>query len=171
MVLSVAATKVEELLAILDADIQHLEGTLSHLDALRRLLVKRDDAGLRGLLEDIGRQAGAREENERKRQRLRAELAVTVPCEPGQLTLSRLQTVLPDPYRRACLERQNKLKGLMMDLKREHKVTALLVSDCARFNRSLMRVVFGLNGKDTVTYSPNGTVANHTNATLMSLNL
>ena len=171
MVLSVATTKVEELLAVLDEDIRHLEATLSHLDALRRLLIKRDDTGLRELLDEIGRQAGAREENEQKRQHLRAELAVTVPCTPDQLTLSRLQSVLPDPYRGVLCERQGRLRALMTDLKREHKVTALLVSDCARFNRALMRVVFGLDGKDTVTYNPNGTVANRTNATLMSLNL
>lgn len=171
MVLTTATTKTDELLAVLDADIEHLETTLSGLDALRSLLIKRDDDGLRALLEEITRQGDARQENERQRQRLRAELAQALSCEPEQLTLSRLQAVLSEPQRTALRERQTRLKALMADLKREHRLTALLVSDCARFNRSLMRVVFGLDGKDTTTYRQNGTVANHTNATLMSLNL
>jgi ribosomal 50S subunit-associated protein YjgA (DUF615 family) len=53
MILSTVETKVEQLLAVLDQDIRHLETTLSQLEALRSHLIKHDDAALSGLLDEI----------------------------------------------------------------------------------------------------------------------
>ena len=44
MTLPTVETKVEALLDVLDQDIRHIEATLSRLDVLRTLLIKRDDA-------------------------------------------------------------------------------------------------------------------------------
>jgi hypothetical protein len=45
--------KVDQLLAVLDKDIQHIQDTLSTLNELRGLVIKRDDASLHKLLESI----------------------------------------------------------------------------------------------------------------------
>jgi len=171
MTVSTAARKADELLEVLAEDIRHLETTLSTLDTLRGLLIKRDDAGLHELLVQIAHQADARAAMDRKRETLQAELAGALGYKGDRVTLSALQTLLPDDSRNRLIERQKRLKALASDLKREYRLTAMLVSDCARFNRSLMRIVFGLDGKDTLTYSSRGTMKQRANAALMSLHL
>jgi len=171
MTVSTAARKTDELLEVLAEDVRHLEATLSTLDTLRGLLIKRDDAGLQELLARIAREGDARAAMDRKREVLRAELAGALGCEADRLTLSALQTLVPDDSRKKLIEKQRRLKTLASDLRREYRLTARLVSDCARFNRSLMRIVFGLDGKDTLTYSARGTVKQGENPALMSLRL
>jgi len=165
MTVSTAARKTDELLEVLAEDIRHLETTLSTLDTLRSLLIKRDDAGLHELLVQIAHQADARAAMDRKRETLQAELAAALGYKGDRVTLSALQTLLPNDSRNQLIERQKRLKALASDL------TAMLVSDCARFNRSLMRIVFGLDGKDTLTYSSRGTMKHRANAALMNLHL
>jgi len=58
MTVSTAARKTDELLEVLAEDVRHLEATLSTLDTLRGLLIKRDDAGLQELLARIARERG-----------------------------------------------------------------------------------------------------------------
>ncbi len=162
-------TKVTALLEVLDADIRHVETVLSRLDALRALLIKRDDGGLESLLEDIQRQGEARLANEQKRQALRGELAAQLGCRGDEVTLSTLKGELSGPNRTALAERQTRLKTLVEQLKREHTLTTLLIADCARFNRSLMRAFFGLTGRGNVTYSPSGAAQPQSGTVLMNL--
>ena len=42
--------KIDELLAVLDTDIQHIQQSLSYLNELRSLVIKRDDTALGTLL-------------------------------------------------------------------------------------------------------------------------
>jgi hypothetical protein len=169
MTLPVMEAKVRLLLDVLDEDIRHVEGVLLRLDALRTLLVKRDDAGLERLLEEIHRQGEAYSDNEQKRQSLRRELAAQLGCRESDLTLSKLRGQLSGQSRTAIEERQARLKVLVEQLKREHKLTMLLIADCARFNRSLMRALFGAEGKGSMTYGPSGAAKHQTGTTLMSL--
>lgn len=169
MALHTMDVKVQALLDVLDEDIRDIEATLLRLDALRTMLVKRDDAGLERLLEDIRRQSESHAVNERKRQDLRAELAVAAGCGPGDLTLSKLRAHLPEPSRTAVAQRQNRLRSLVAQLKREHLLTTVLLSDCTRFNRSLMQTFFGLSGTGNVTYSPSGAARHRSDTTLVSL--
>jgi hypothetical protein len=162
-------TKVTALLEVLDADIRHVETVLTRLDALRALLIKRDDGGLESLLADIQRQGEARLANEQKRQALRGELAAQLGCRAKELTLSVLRGKLSGPNRTALAERQMRLKTLVEQLKREHTLTTLLIADCARFNRSLMRACFGLTGRGNLTYSPSGAAQPQSGAALMNL--
>lgn len=169
MALCTAATKVDELLAVLDEDIRHLEAHLSHLEELRGLLIKRDDAALGRLLIDIRQQGDAHAVNERRRHEIRTELAGLLGCNDAQVTLSTLQASLADPRRQAVIDRQAKLKSLVQRMKREHTLTSLLVSDCARFNRSLMGAFFGLGHSGGMTYGPSGAARAQTDASLVSL--
>jgi hypothetical protein len=171
MMSSVVETKVERLLAALDGDIRHLETTLAQLDALRGLLIKRDDGALARLLTEIRSRTEAYAENEQTRQMLRADLAMALGCGAGRLTLSKLQSMVPEPQRASVATRQERLSSLIAELKREYMLTVALVSDCARFNRTLMRTFFGVCSQTGVLYSPSGQMRQPTTTTLMSLQL
>ncbi len=165
------AAKVEALLDVLDEDIRHLEATLSRLDALRTLLIKRDDAALEQLLDDIRQRSGAHAANEQQRQALRKDLAAALGCRESDLTLSRLREELSGPGCRAVTERQARLRSLVAQLKHEYMLTGALVLDCARFNRSLMQAFFGPDGRPDTTYSASGAARHKTGATLVSVQL
>ncbi len=171
MTVRATEAKVEQLLGVLDGDIRHLETTLSQLDMLRRLLIKRDDASLDRLLGEIRSRAEARVCNEQARQALRADLARAFGCDGRQLTLSKLQALLPEQQRAYIAARQAKLKSLVAELNREYTLTAALVSDCSRFNRSLMRVFFEPSGQSSMSYSPSGAAKRQMNTSLVSLRL
>jgi hypothetical protein len=171
MTTSVVESKVEQLLGVLDEDIRHLETTLTQLDALRGLLIKRDDVALDQLLGEIRARTETYAANERMRQVLRADLGLALGCDASRLTLSKLQSMLPEQPRAAIVARQERLKGLVVELKREYTRAAALVSDCSRFNQKLVRAFFGARHPAGVTYSPNGATRQQTNVTLMSLKL
>ena len=171
MTSSAVETNVERLLAVLDEDIRHLETTLVQLDALRGLLIKRDDAALEQLLAEIRGRTETYAANEQMRQTLRADLALALECDADRLTLSKLQSMLPEPQRASVATRQKKLSSLIADLKGEYMLTAVLVSDCARFNRTLVRTFFGAGSQVGVLYNPTGQARHQTNTTLMSLQL
>jgi hypothetical protein len=165
----VMQTKITALLEVLDEDIRHVETALTRLDALRTLLIQRDERGLESLLEDIRRQGETHTVNERKRQTLRRELAAQLECQEGELTLSTLQGQLSGPSRSAVVARQTRLKTLAGQLRREYTLTTLLLADCARFNRSLMQAFFGQAGRGNVTYRPGGVAPPQSGAALMDL--
>ncbi len=171
MTASAVETKVEQLLAVLDEDIRHLETTLVQLDALRGLLIRRDDPALEQLLGEIRSRTDAYAANEQTRQVLRADLALALGFGADGLTLSKLQSMLPPPQQALVAARQKRLNSLITDLKREYMLTAVLVSDCVRFNRTLARAFFGPGSQAGVLYNPAGQARQQTNATLMSLQL
>jgi hypothetical protein len=168
---------IAALLDVLDEDIRHLESTISRLDTLRSLLIKRDNGALEKLLDGIRQQADAYKTNEHKRQQLRSDLAADLGCTQRDLTLSKLQGELagptcPDTQRRcgaALADRQTRLRSLAARLKREYTLTMLLVRDCTRFNRSLMKVFFGSGGRGGARYSPTGAAKHEIGTTLMSM--
>jgi len=161
----------EGLLEVLDEDIRHLEQTLSSLDALRSLLIKRREADLEELLGAIRRQAEAYRPNEQKRRQLRQDLAADLGCDPGAVTLSRLQGELTEPLRTALAQRQVRLRSLAARLKQEYTLTVLLLRDCSRLNRSLLQALCGTAGRGGATYTPSGAARPPVAATLMSTQL
>lgn len=163
--------RVAALLSVLDEDIRHIEATLLRLDALRGSLIKRDDEGLRKLLEEIQEQSQAYAATELRRQTLRRELAAGLGLPDGDLTLSGLVSRLTGQDRASVAERQTRLKFLVARLKREHTQTSLLIADCAKFNRSLLRVFLGPDGKTGTTYSPTGAARHPTGVALLNMQL
>ncbi|HON91902.1 MAG TPA: flagellar export chaperone FlgN [Sedimentisphaerales bacterium] len=162
-------TRVAALLEVLDEDIRHIEATLLRLDALRGFLIKRDDESLQQQLLEIHEQAQAYAVTERRRQELRRELATILGLPETDLTLSGLLSRLAESERSALAERQARLKVLIARLRREHTLTSLLIADCAKFNRSLLRVFLGPDGKAGTTYSPTGTARHSTGVALLNM--
>lgn len=169
MMLSTVEEEVAALLDVLDVDIRHIEISLSRLDTLRTLLIKRDDASLERLLDEIRKEADAYATNERRRESLRRAIGTRLGRNGADLTLSEVQTLVEGPSRNALQDRQARLKSLTAQLRREYTLTAMLLSDCARFNRSLMQAFFGPGSQGGITYSPSGVTRQQGNTTLMSM--
>jgi len=164
-------TKVDALLTVLDEDIRHAETTVGLLDTLRSLLIKRDDAGLEQLLRDLRNRTQTYGSIEERRQALRSELADALGYDAAQMTLSILRRRLSGPRRAAVADRQMQLKSWLGRLKREYALTQRLVVDCARFNRSLMDVFFGVDSRSRTTYGATGALKHQTGMGMVSLQL
>jgi hypothetical protein len=164
-------TKTMALLEVLEADIRHVENVLSRLDTLRTLLIRREDAALEQLLGEVRQESDVYRGNEQKRQQLRRDLAAELGCTERELTLSKLQSHLTGWTRDAVADRQARLRALTGQLKRQYTLTVLLLRDCTRFNRSLLRAFFGSSGRGGTTYSATGTEKRSTPEALMNAKL
>ena len=161
--------KVDELLAVLDKDIRHVRASLSRLDELRGMVVKRDPTALGGLLDEIREQTQEYSENESARESMRRELACALGCEVGYMTLSRLESVLDDDKRLEVGRRKTLLRSLTDKLKTEHMRTAMLLSDCARFNSTLLSGILELGNARATTYGSDGTARSQGGSVFVSM--
>jgi hypothetical protein len=161
--------KVDELLIVLDKDIQHIQQSLSRLNELRSLVIKRDDISMGRLLESIEAESDSYRSQESKRQSIRKELAIALDCNLKQMTLSRLEEALPEEKKAQVAEKKAKLRSLTEELKKEHLGTALLLSECARFNSLLLKGIFNLGKTEMVYYNPNGATKRQTDTAFVNL--
>ena len=166
---NVDTDKVDELLIILDKDSKHVQESLSRLNELRSLVVKRDDAALGKLLERIHSESDSYRSHELKRQSIRKELATALDCNLEQMTLSRLEEVLPEEKKAQVTERKDKLRLLAGELKKEYLSTTMLLSDCARFNSLLLKSIFDLGKTGMVYYNSSGAAKRQTDAAFVNL--
>ncbi len=148
--------KIGELLVVLDKDIQHIQESLLRLNELRSLLIKHNETDLGKLLESIQTESDSYRSHELKRESIRKELADALDCNLKQMTLSRLETVLPEEKKAQVTTKKLKLRALTKELKKEHLSTAMLLSNCARFNRQLLQSVFDLGEMEIVYYNSRG---------------
>ncbi len=163
--------KIPALLEVLDEDIRHVESVLWRLEALRTLLLQRDDAALERLLGDLRQESDEYRRNEQRRQQLRRDLAADLGCAAPEVTLSRLQCHLTGPRREALADRQARLRALTTQLKHQYTVALLLLRDCTRINRTLLRAFFGSGGRGGTTYSASGAEQRPSPEALMSMRL
>jgi hypothetical protein len=161
--------KIDELLAVLDRDIQHIQESLSWLNELRSLVVKHDNTTLGKLLESIQAESESYKCNELKRQSIRRELATAFGCSLEQMTLSALEAELGGEKRVQVADRRAVLKALTGQLKKEHLSTSLLLSDCARFNSVLLKSIFDICKTGTITYDSNGSTKRQTDGGFVNL--
>jgi len=160
--------KVARLLAVLDNDIQNIQDNLSRLNELRGYVVKRDEKSLQNLLTKIQMESGIYKENVQLRKHLREELAGAIDCSFEQMTLSRLETELSGDIKNEVTQRKTLLKTLASKLKKEHTSTLMLLSTCARFNRTLLKSILEFGNKGTVTYGPKGITEQSNNSALLN---
>jgi hypothetical protein len=163
--------KIDELLDVLDTDIRHIQQNLSYLNELRGHVIKRDDAALSKLLELIRGRSDSYRSHELKRQSVRKELASALGCSLEQVTLSALGSGLPKEKREQVTRMKEQLLSLIKELKKEHLSTALLLSDCARINRTLLREIFNMGNSGTVYYGSNGAAKRQSDMAFVNLQL
>jgi hypothetical protein len=163
--------KVNALLVCLNKDVQRLEEVQLQLDELRRLIIKRDDDALGKLLESIQTQTEAYRQHELNRQAIRQQLATAIGSDSRQVTLTTLETILPRATKDKIIEVKIKIKALIAKLRKEHSSTALLLSECARFNNLLLRSIFNLSKREGFSYNSNGAAKRQTDVALINLQL
>lgn len=167
----VLSHEVKDVLDVLERDIVHIEQTLSYLNELRGLVIKRDEQRLGRLLEEIRTEAQEYSANEQRRQMTREQLAELFGCKTEELTLSVLRTRIDEPEKSAIAESQKKLRALTQRLQREYISTAALLSDCARINSRLLKIVFERSRAGAVCYDSQGAAARESDAAFMSIHL
>jgi hypothetical protein len=165
----VVEDKVDELLVCLDGDIEHIEKSLSRLNELRTLVIKRDDAALSKLLESIQAETDRYRSQESSRQSVRGELADALGCNFEQMTLSSLERSLPKTKRDQVNRTKEKLKSLIETLKKEYLSTVLLLSECSRLNNLLLKSIFGLGKTGGIYYGADGVTRRHTDKGFLNL--
>lgn len=163
--------KIDKLLDCLDNDILHIEQNILQLNELRILVIKRDDAGLGRLLENIQKNSQSYSENELNRLSIRKELADIMECPYEQVTLSTLEAALSETESHRITERKTKLKSLIEKLKNEHLGTTMLLTECARFNNILLKNIFNFGKTEIISYDSKGETKRQTNTAFMNLKL
>ena len=163
--------KVDELLTCLDKDSQHIEESLSQLNKLRSLVIKRDDSGLGKQLEIIQAKSDSYRNHQSKRQSIRKELANALGCNTEQMTLSALEASLPKGKKAQVTRKKAKLMSLIKELKTEYLSTTLLLSECSRFNNLLLKSIFDLGKTGAVYYNSNGAAKQQTDMAFVNLQL
>jgi len=163
--------KVDQLLICLDKDVQHLEESLLQLTEMRSLVIKRDEESLSKRLENIQADAGPYKKHELNRQSIRKELADTLGCGVEQITLSALEAILPEEKKEQVTQVKAKLRSLSAELKKEYLSTALLLSECARFNNMLLKGIFNLGRTESVQYNSNGATRRQIDTAFVNLQI
>jgi len=151
---SVWDRRVQPLFDLLEAEEQRIDTTLQRLDALRAALVKQDEEALRALLEQIAAEQPIADQQETRRRRLQTELAAAAGCEPDTLNISRLCGLVGPSMRERLRHRQRHIQQKVRRLQSEHRLTVLLLRDCARINQALLRCLLG--DVATPTYDARG---------------
>ncbi|MBW8001530.1 MAG: hypothetical protein FVQ80_05860 [Planctomycetes bacterium] len=162
--------KINDLLGVLDTDIKHVQKSLSWLNELRGLIIKRDEKAMGELIGNIQKGSGGYVSNESKRNSIREALAQALGIEVKDMTLTNLESMLEESSRIKVSHRKEKLKTLVEKLSIEHLRTSMLLSDCSRFNSLLLKSVLNLgNSEEAVTYSSSGATKRHNENVLMNL--
>jgi flagellar biosynthesis/type III secretory pathway chaperone len=165
------SNEVNELLDVLDKDIRHIQESLSWLNELRSLVIKRDDTALSKLLQIIRAETDNYAAAESHRRLVRKKLADALDCSIDQVTISMLQNMLPEEQKLQIEDKKTQIRALIKELRQVHLSTALLLSDCARFNNQLLKALFELGDKGAVLYRPDGATEKRTNKNFVNMRL
>ncbi|MHC4542133.1 MAG: hypothetical protein ACYS74_20505 [Planctomycetota bacterium] len=166
---AIAEDKVEDLLACLERDSRHIQESLSRLNELRGLVIKRDDVALRRLLENMQAESDRHRNQEQSRQSIRKDLASALGCDVEQMTLSMLEKSLPEAKKERVSRMKAELKSLIEALRKEYLSTVLLLSECSRLNSMLLKTIFNLGRTGEVYYNANGVTKRQTETAFVNL--
>jgi hypothetical protein len=148
--------KVRQLISILDSDMQNILNNLSRLNELRGFVIKKDEASLQALLAAIQTESSGYKENEFARHQVREELSQILGCTFEEMTLTKLESELSGEIKNEVVQKKLKLKHLTSKFKFEYASTLKLLTNCARFNKMLLKSILAIGNKNTVTYGPTG---------------
>ena len=163
---------IADLLAVLDREIDGLKAAIERLTELRQLVIKQDTESLSRLLARIRNESGGLEDNERRRGLLRRQLAAALEWPVEAVTLTTLAERAEGPLQNDILERKTRLQTLAQTLQKEYTSTRLLLSDCARFNRLLLKSIFEAGRPSgATTYTPAGHTQRQSETVFMNMQL
>lgn len=146
---------VDELLVVLDEEIAQIDVTMERLDGLRSAVIRRDEEGLQALLETVRVEGERYRAVEARREDLRVRLARIAGCGVNEMNLSVLCGMLEGARRAAVAAKQEQLRDLTERLRREHLSTTLLLRECSRLNKMMLKGMFA-RGDEPVIYNARG---------------
>ena len=138
---------------------------------MRSFIIKRDEASLSKLLENIHLESNSYRSNESNRQSTIKELAKILDCEHSKITLSSLIEIMPESLKQQFIQSRQVLRQLVEELKVEYSGTAVLLSDCTRFNNLLLQSLFNLRNKSGTYYTAKGTAGRDNSTGLVNIKL
>lgn len=141
------------LLDALDREAEHLGRVTEFLAVLSRMIIKRDEAGLRELFSRVHEETLKHESNAGLRHELMVSLADLAGCRASAVTLSTLERLVPTHQRQIRKKRQD-LRKTVDELRKQHYSTAMLLGEMIRINRSLLAGITG--GCNGMTYGRGG---------------
>jgi DNA repair exonuclease SbcCD ATPase subunit len=163
--------KVNELLAVLQKDLEHIERSIGELDELRALVIKRDDSGLSKLLEQIRSRSQEYEANQKLREELRQQIAEILDWPVSEVRLGKLVQEVTAEQRVSVRQMRVRLGGMISRLQREHTSTVMLLSDLSRFNSILLNTILQTGQVCGVTYDARGGTSRSGDVAFMNLQL
>ena len=143
------------LLAVLDEDAEHMRRTIDHLNALRAAVIRRDEAGLKQLLDEVEAEGQSYRLVEMKRKRACNAVAGAADHPVERLNLSGLCEIVSEHVAEQVRARQTELKDVVQTLRMEHACTMALLRECSRLNRTLLNGMLG-RSHETLTYTAHG---------------
>lgn len=146
---------LDDLEIFLDARQAELLATLDRFGALRAAVIRRDEAALTRLGEQVREDAESHRELNTMQQQIERRLTEVFEGLGGSVTLSGLCACLEDDRRTALRHRQHALLDLARRVQNEAEATELLLRECARCNRLLLIAILG-EKHQTVSYDPQG---------------
>ncbi|HPD45822.1 MAG TPA: flagellar export chaperone FlgN [Anaerohalosphaeraceae bacterium] len=159
---------IKQLLGVLDEDAAHIQRTLEQLNALRAAIIKREEAALQELLDAVGEEGRHYRQVEMRRQRI-CDLIAGFTDGRRPINLSALCEMTDGPLREQIRTRQTELKKLVETLRMEHTCTMILLRECSRLNKMLLKGMLGRG--ETVTYTARGSETWQTQNDMVNLRL
>ena len=150
-----SAELVDELVAFLDFQSEHLDKMLGFLDAFRKALIRRDLPVLQEMQSQLAQEEDMRMQLDQSRNVLQRKLAGFIGCAAEDVCLSSLQGLVDPPFEEKIRKRQQSLIRQIHHLQEQHLATELLLRECSRMNRRLLETVIG-GGEKGKTYDARG---------------
>jgi len=161
---------LDELLTFLNERQAGLEQVLERLNALRAAVIRRDEATLSHLFEQVQQDTDRQQKTEEAQKRLERRLTETFTELTGPMRLSRLCAVLPEEFCTIVRTKQKGMLALVNRVRNEHQATVMLLRECARCNRQLLNAILGQKHQ-SVTYNPQGQSQRDVHRSLVSAKL
>ena len=155
-----------ELPALLDEQIALLTLKRSQMEALSKLLVRRDDAPMQRLLEQMERSQALQADTDLRLSALRSALADELGAAPESVRLGSILGCLPEGLAESIDFRRRRVAELADQTRQQHLRTSLLLMECSRINRILMEALLG-QSRSCRTYNPSGVAAWQSDAGLV----
>lgn len=164
-----SAELVDELVAFLDLQSEHLEKMLDFLDAFRKALIRRDLPMLQEMQSQLAQEAEIRNQLDQSQRILQQKLAGLTGCSAEDVCLSSLETVLDPMSREKIRHRRQSMIQQVRHIQEQHLATELLLRECSRMNRRLLETVVG--GQTGKTYDARGRSSWNAGQGLMNVKL
>ena len=146
---------MDELGVFLDARQAEQLETLARLGELRAAVIRRDEATLTQILEQVQQNADRRRQRDAEQQSIAQRLLEAFDGLRAPVTLTRLSACVKEDMRVTLRQKQTALLEAAQRLENELNATEMLLRECARCNRELLAAILGRN-QQAQTYDQHG---------------